>query len=72
MYMCTLYIKKNIRQISALLDFKYGSQGAILENQLSPITPELMAGYSRGLVVPRPPGVPRLRGGTLVHIVQIY
>jgi hypothetical protein len=31
-------------QISAQSDFKYGYQAAILENQLSVITPELMAG----------------------------
>jgi hypothetical protein len=52
------------------LDFKYGYQAAILENQLSPITPELMAAFSTGLsdqaqCLPynaRPPGVPGLKG----------
>jgi hypothetical protein len=30
----------------AQLDFKYGRQANILENQLSPITPELMSRFS--------------------------
>jgi hypothetical protein len=36
----------HLHQISAWSDFKYGRKVAILENQLSPITTELMARYS--------------------------
>jgi hypothetical protein len=45
MYLGTIYISTEFRA-DWTSNFKYGRQAAILENQQSAITPELMAGSS--------------------------